>query len=57
MINRQITESIRSLLLQSFRSNAPGHRTSGKNIVVYAGDDGQVRSVAEIESWRHLGRL
>jgi len=43
--------------LQSFRSNAPGHRSSGKNIVVYAGDDGQLRSVAKIASWRHLGQL
>ncbi len=43
--------------LQSFRSNAPEHRASGKNIVVYAGDEGQLRSVAKIESWRHLGRL
>ncbi len=29
--------------LQSFRSNAPEHRASGKNIVVYAGDEGSAQ--------------
>ncbi len=43
--------------LQSFRNTAPEHRKSGENIVVYAGDEGQKRSVATIESWRSLGRL
>jgi len=43
--------------LQSFRNHAPEHRKSGGNIVVYAGDEGQKRSVATIESWRSLGRL
>jgi len=43
--------------LQSFRNHAPEHRKSGENIVVYAGDEGQKRSVAIIESWRSLGIL
>ncbi len=43
--------------LQSFRNAAPEHRKSGGNIVVYAGDEGQKRSVATIESWRSLGSL
>jgi hypothetical protein len=43
--------------LQSFRNTAPEHRKSGENIVVYAGDEGQKRSAATIESWRNLARL
>ena len=42
---------------QSFRNDAPEHRKSGENIVVYAGEEGQRRSSAVIESWRSLGRL
>ena len=42
---------------QSFRNDAPEHRKSGENIVVYAGEEGQRRSSAMIESWRSLGRL
>jgi predicted AAA+ superfamily ATPase len=43
--------------IQSFRNNAPEHRKSGKNVIVYAADEGQQRSIAAIESWRNLGGL
>lgn len=41
----------------SFRSNAPEHRRTGTNTVIYAGDDSQQRSVANIVSWRNLTHL
>ncbi|MCW5924515.1 MAG: ATP-binding protein [Saprospiraceae bacterium] len=43
--------------IQSFRNNAPEHRSVGNNYVIYAGDEGQHRSAAKIESWRNLGNL
>jgi predicted AAA+ superfamily ATPase len=43
--------------IQSFRNNAPEHRKAGTNFIVYAGDDRQIRSTANIESWRNLGKL
>lgn len=43
--------------LQSFREHAPEHRKSGKNWVVYAGEETQQRSAATIESWRRLPDL
>jgi len=43
--------------IQSFRNNAPEHRSAGDNYIIYAGDEGQHRSAAKIESWRNLGSL
>jgi len=43
--------------VQSFRNHAPEHRRAGKNTIVFAGDEGQRRSGADIESWQNLGSL
>lgn len=43
--------------IQAFRENAPSHRKTGKNFVVYAADERQQRSNASLESWRNLGAL
>jgi predicted AAA+ superfamily ATPase len=40
--------------MQAFRSDAPEHRKLGKNIVLYAGDQAQSRTFAQIEAWRNL---
>lgn len=43
--------------IQSFRNNAPEHRSAGDSYIIYAGDEGQQRTAAKIESWRKLGKL
>lgn len=43
--------------IQSFRENAPEQRKEGKNYVIFAGEETQIRTIATLTSWLQLPEL
>ena len=43
--------------IQSFRENAPEQRKEGKNYVIFAGEEIQIRTIATLTSWLQLPEL